>query len=85
MVGPTLVVSPRSDVAFVALASALLDDASTPASLEAALRRTHPLSVVRPRQISAERYAVWYVYRDGHWVPPANDPGQTRRGDEVAS
>jgi hypothetical protein len=68
-VRPTLVVSPPSDGKFAELASALLDDASTPASLEAALRRTYPRCVVRPREISAERYVVWYVYRDGHWVP----------------
>jgi hypothetical protein len=73
-VRPTLVVSPQSDGEFVDLAYSLLDDESTPASLEAAMRRTYPRCVVRPREISAERYVVWYVYRDGHWVP-SDDEG----------
>lgn len=70
---PTIVVSPPSDEEFVDLASSLLDDQSTPASLEAALRGTYPHAVVRPREISAERFVVWYVYRDGHWVPSAQE------------
>jgi hypothetical protein len=39
-----------------------------PSDLEATLRTTYPLAVVRRRELASESFEVWYVYRDGHWV-----------------
>ena len=38
------------------------------------LRERYPLAVVRPRDLSSERTAVWYVYREGSWVPSTRAP-----------
>ena len=38
------------------------------ARFERAVRRRYPLVVVRPRDLSDEMTAVWYVYRDGVWT-----------------
>ena len=48
---------------------ALLVDHADPAELQARLRETYPLAVVRPRVISSEPTSLWYVYRDGRWNP----------------
>jgi hypothetical protein len=37
--------------------------------LERRLRTSYPSAVVRPRDLANEPFVVWYVYRDGHWVP----------------
>lgn len=64
-----LVVNPASDREFARLARASLEGVTSPGALEAALRAAYPRCVVRPRLISNERFVVWYVYREGHWVP----------------
>jgi hypothetical protein len=67
-VRPILVLNPRGDEEFVALVERLAaDDPSTPQELQDALRETYPRAVVRPRSLSGEWRAVWYVYRDGRW------------------
>jgi hypothetical protein len=50
--------------------SARLDaGADTPAELQAALRPHYPDVLVRARELSSEPATVWYIYRDGRWVP----------------
>jgi hypothetical protein len=55
---------------FAARVSARLDaGADTPAELQAALRPHYPDVLVRARELSSEPATVWYIYRDGRWVP----------------
>lgn len=64
-----LVVNPRDDVSFVALAERLVaDGARSPDELQEQLRRKYPEVVVRARELDGEAFTIWYVYRDGHWV-----------------
>jgi hypothetical protein len=66
----TLVMNPRDDVHFVALAEAMVSDGvDSPRDLEARLRREYPDAVVRARELDGEALSIWYVYRDGHWIP----------------
>jgi PAS domain-containing protein len=76
---PRILTIPSSDLAFVRQVEHLRagraggagradGPASTPAELEARLRRLFPRAVVRPRDIVGEPDA-WYVYRDGTWRP----------------
>ena len=39
------------------------------ADLQRRLRAWYPNAVVRPRDLANEQSNVWYVYRDGHWIP----------------
>ncbi len=65
----TLVVNPRDDSPFVALAERLLaDGVRSPGELQARLREEYPEAVVRARELDGEAFTIWYVYRDGHWV-----------------
>lgn len=68
--GPVLFFNPADDHSFVErvrrLMAAGVQDHS---DLERRLRGDHPLAVVRPRDLADESVEVWYVYRDGHWVP----------------
>ena len=63
-----LILNPRQDEDFVALAERLADRAATPAALQVALREHYPAATVRPRLLSSDSGDVWYVYRDGSWV-----------------
>ncbi len=65
----TLILNPADDATFRQAAEDLLPTTETPEALEHALRERYPLCVVRPRALSDERIVVWYVYRDGHWIP----------------
>ncbi|HEY8635845.1 MAG TPA: hypothetical protein VIL81_01160 [Candidatus Limnocylindrales bacterium] len=66
----TLVLNPRDDVGFVALAEALASDGiDSPLELQERLRRDYPDAVVRARELTGEAFTIWYVYRDGHWIP----------------
>jgi hypothetical protein len=68
---PILVVNPASDWQLVTTAHELLrQGASSPAVLEAGLRLHYPEVVVRPRELSNESRKIWYIYREGHWIPP---------------
>lgn len=67
---PVLVVIPSDDSTFASRAEQLLSDgASTLAGLQGALRADYPKAIVRPRDLSSETQAQWYVYRDGRWIP----------------
>ena len=64
-----LLLSPSDDSEFVQLAQRLATEHPTRAAMEIALREYCPDAVVRSRGLDGEQDA-WYVYRDGHWVPP---------------
>lgn len=67
---PTLVLNPRHDADFVAVAEAILgEQVDSPNELQERLRRTYPKAVVRARELNGEAMTIWYVYRDGHWIP----------------
>ena len=60
---------------FAAAAHALLDGGTgTPAQLQRSLRERYPRAVVRARELSSEPSEVWYVYREGRWIP-SDGPG----------
>ena len=66
---PSLVLNPTDDVAFRDDVEAAFVEGQSVAELQDVLRRTYPRTVVRPRDLAGERSVVWYVYREGHWVP----------------
>lgn len=65
---PILVINPRTDAAFRNHVHEMLNGLERPEDLAQRLRARYPEVVVRPRQLSGERSAVWYVYRDGSWT-----------------
>ena len=82
---PTLAINPGEDRTFVIeavkLAEALESDSIlTPASLTVSLHGRYPDAVVQERDLAGERSRLWYIYRDGRWVPP----DQTRRAGRPA-
>jgi hypothetical protein len=69
VVSTTLVVNPRSDTVFVALAERVVADGiPSPEDLQQRLRQEYPDAVVRARELTGESFTIWYVYRDGYWV-----------------
>ena len=67
---PRLMLNPRDDEPFVATATHLVaTGADTPQRLQEELRKRYPAAVVRRRDLVGEAGDVWYVYRDGRWVP----------------
>jgi hypothetical protein len=66
---PSLIVNPIGDRAFAEEVRRQAVNVHDPRQLQAQLRRMYPDAVVRPRELSGERFVVWYVYRDGHWSP----------------
>jgi hypothetical protein len=68
---PTLVVNPTADEPFATRARALVaEGVDTIMALQTALREAgYPRTVVRARELSSEPAQVWYVYREGTWVP----------------
>lgn len=72
---PVLILNPRDDPAFMGFAQSLVEAGAAEADeLQRLLRARYPRATVRPRELSSEPTSVWYVYRDGHWVPSA--PGR---------
>jgi hypothetical protein len=70
---PQLVLNPTDDADFRSLATTLVESgASTPTMLQDQLRAQHPDAIVRPRELAGESAEIWYVYRDGRWVPPGH-------------
>jgi hypothetical protein len=67
---PMLILSPPDDHAFVTAARNAVQIGMTPAGLEVILRARYPMAVVRQRELIGESFTIWYVYRDGHWIPP---------------
>lgn len=71
-----LIINPRSDHEFVERArTAAANGAVDPATLADQLRVSYPSVVVRPRELSSEPVTVWYVYREGHWIPEQSGQG----------
>jgi hypothetical protein len=67
---PVLILNPRDDTGFTGYAEELVVKGALDAQeLQGKLRERYPLAVVRPRDLSSERTTVWYVYREGSWVP----------------
>jgi hypothetical protein len=66
---PTLIVNPNSDQTFLTRVEEAAADSRSPRDLETALRRDFPRVVVRARDLAGETNAVWYVYREGRWIP----------------
>ena len=69
-----LVTFPAADAAFRIFAESFvaLDGESTPAALEACLRRSYPLASVN-RGIVDRNAERWYAYRDGTWIASPHD------------
>jgi hypothetical protein len=66
---PIVVVNPSNDAGFRETVDRFVTTGgSRPDDLEAVLRTRYPEAVVRPRELAGERFEVWYVYRDGHWI-----------------
>lgn len=66
---PTVIANPPGDAAFRAQVDGYLNEGGRrPEDLQTALRRNYPNAVVRLRSLAGERFEVWYVYRDGHWI-----------------
>jgi len=66
---PIVVVNPSNDVGFREMVDGFVaTGGSRPDDLEVVLRTRYPEAVVRPRELAGERFEVWYVYRDGHWI-----------------
>jgi hypothetical protein len=68
---PVLVVNPRTDAPFVTFVREQLDGLNDddPMALQVRLRERHPAATVHARLLSSEPSIVWYVYRDGRWMP----------------
>jgi hypothetical protein len=76
-VSTTLVLNPRHDARFVALAEEIASTGTdTPLEFQERLRRDYPNAVVRARELTGEAFTIWYVYRDGHWIPSPDVPSE---------
>ena len=65
----TLILNPRDDAPFAALAEQLVSEGvGTAAELQQRLQAAYPKAVVRARELTGEPFTIWYVYRDGHWI-----------------
>jgi len=64
-----LIINPRSDSEFVRLVEEMSASTAMPSELQGLVREQHPRAVVHSRELSGELQVVWYVYRDGKWVP----------------
>lgn len=68
--GPALFLNPTDDAEFAAeVERAMREGIVEAADLQKRLRAAYPRALVRPRGLANEPFVVWYVYRDGHWVP----------------
>jgi hypothetical protein len=79
---PTLLVNPPTDTGLREVLDTVLEEQgpATPAELEALVRGRYPRLVVRARSLEHEPVVIWYVYREGYWVPANSDePGREAR------
>ena len=77
----SLVLNPRDDPRFVELAEAIVTDGiRVPAELQSRLRQAYPNAIVRARELDGEAQSIWYVYRDGHWIPAERGVAQESDG-----
>jgi hypothetical protein len=67
---PTIVRNPPTDREFESAIEAIVDSGVLdPRVAQQRLRERYPRAVVRPRELAAEPTPVWYVYREGRWIP----------------
>lgn len=62
-----LLVNPKADGEFEALAERLAKEAPDRVDFERRLRVRYPAAIVRPRDLTGEAASTFYVYRDGLW------------------
>ena len=68
---PALHLNPSDDSTFAGVVTRLLNGGLRDAGeFQLRLRDTYPGALVRPRDLAHEPFVVWYVYRDGRWIPP---------------
>lgn len=80
---PALMTNPRTDTAFRAHAESLVASGiGDPKDLEARLRDRYPAAVVRARLLTGERVSVWYVYREGRWIPAESEHDRSAREED---
>jgi hypothetical protein len=71
---PALHLNPGDDEVFAAVVGHLLARGLRDATeFQSRLRDTYPGALVRPRDLAHEPFVLWYVYRDGRWIPPDVD------------
>jgi hypothetical protein len=69
-VQPSLLIIPGSDRQLTERAERLVSNGiETVEALASALRGAYPRIKVRERSLSHEAVTVWYVYREGSWIP----------------
>jgi hypothetical protein len=67
---PALHLNPSDDEAFAGVVTRLLASGlRNPDEFERRLQVSYPGATVRPRDLAFEPFVMWYVYRDGRWVP----------------
>jgi hypothetical protein len=67
---PALHLNPSDDERFAADVARLLSSGLRDAAeFQKRLRASYPGALVRPRDLAFEPFVLWYVYRDGRWVP----------------
>ena len=71
---PQLVINPSTDAEFAAFAWMTLNGLASSDEFERRLRVSYPGAVVHTRQLADEPLAIWYVYRDGRWIPSGAAP-----------
>ena len=77
-VRPVLVTNPIDDREFADAAQRLLDDGFLLIDdFRSQLRVAYPDAAVHRREIAAEPVLIWYVYREGRWVSPRHEPGES--------
>jgi hypothetical protein len=70
VMGATLFLNPADDEDFVRRVNELVATGAAEAGdLQRRLRAWYPDAVVRPRDLANEQSNVFYIYRDGHWIP----------------
>jgi hypothetical protein len=66
----SIVRNPANDRVFARAVEEIAESGVTdPEVAQERLRERYPQAVVRPRDLAGETSGVWYVYRDGHWIP----------------
>jgi len=74
---PALHLNPSDDQAFAGVVARLFNGGLRDAGeFQRRLRATYPGALVRPRDLAHEPFVVWYVYRDGRWIPPEVEVAQ---------
>ena len=69
---PALILNPPADRDFEAIVRWELGASAGPEQLQVRLRGRYPRAIVRRRELAGEPVQIWYVYRDGHWIRPAD-------------